>query len=378
MQRCFLRMVYLFILAIPAVLSGQTTIRGEVFDDVTGDPLIGANVIIEGTTHGTITDFDGHYKLVTDMALPVNIVISYTGYQSVTIEIKEANSFNRTQLTETSVMIETIQVTGSRISEKQKESPLTVESLDLQGIKATPSPNFYDGLGAMKDVDMTTASLGFKVINTRGFNSTSPVRSLQIIDGVDNQAPGLNFSLGNFLGSSELDVLKVDIISGASSAYYGPNAFNGVISMETKSPFIHKGLSGLVRAGQRNLLEGSFRYADAMKNKSGQEFFAYKINFYALRADDWEAENYNPITDTRVPADNPGRYDAVNIYGDEYYPLADVTKSASHLISDPGIGNFYRIGSKEIDLVDYNTRNYKANAALHFSTKPAQGIESPD
>lgn len=84
---------------------------------------------------------------------------------------------------------------------------------------------------------MTTASLGFKVINTRGFNSTSPVRSLQIIDGVDNQAPGLNFSLGNFLGSSELDVLKVDIVVGASGAYYGPNAFNGVISMETKSPF---------------------------------------------------------------------------------------------------------------------------------------------
>lgn len=378
MQRCFFRIIFLFILGLPFTSFGQTTIRGEVFDDMTGEPLIGANVIIEGTTHGTITDFDGHYKLVTDMALPLNIVVSYTGYQSVTIEIKDANSFNRTQLAETSVMIETIQVTGSRISEKQKESPLTVESLDLQGIKATPSPNFYDGLGAMKDVDLTTASLGFKVINTRGFNSTSPVRSLQIIDGVDNQAPGLNFSLGNFLGSSELDVLKVDIVSGASSAYFGPNAFNGVINMETKSPFIHKGLSGLVRAGQRNLLEGSFRYADALKNKNGQEYFAYKINFYAMRADDWEAENYNPITDSRVPADNPGRYDAVNIYGDEYYPLADVTNSASHLISDPGIGNFYRIGYKEIDLVDYDTRNYKANAALHFRTKPSQGIESPE
>lgn len=378
MQRCFFRMVCLALLCLPAILYSQVTVRGEVFDDLTGEPLIGANVVIEGTTHGTVTDFDGHYKLVTDQALPFAVVISFTGYEAVTLQVTDANTFNRTRLSETSVMIETIQVTGSRISEKQKESPLTVESLDLQAIRSTPSPNFYDGLGAMKDVDMTTASLGFKVINTRGFNSTSPVRSLQIIDGVDNQAPGLNFSLGNFLGSSELDVLKVDIISGASGAYYGPNAFNGVISMETKSPFFHQGLSGMVRAGQRNLLEASFRYADALKNKNGHEFFAYKLNFFAFRADDWEAENYHPITDTRVPEDNPGRFDAVNIYGDEYYPLADVTNSASHLISDPGIGNFYRIGYKEIDLVDYNTRNYKANAALHFRINPSQGVESPE
>src|SRR3954471_12671236 len=114
---------------------------------------------------------------------------------------------------------------------------------------------------------MTTASLGFTVINTRGFNSTSPVRSLQIIDGVDNQSPGLNFSLGNFLGSSELDVLKVDMIAGASSAYYGPNAFNGVISMVTRSPFIRPGLEVSLKVGERNLKETAVRWAQAFKNK---------------------------------------------------------------------------------------------------------------
>src|SRR5690606_15317953 len=118
----------------------------------------------------------------------------------------------------------------------QKESPLTVETMGIIAIKETPAANFYEGLGNLKGVDVTASSLSFKVINTRGFNSTSPVRSLQIIDGVDNQSPGLNFSLGNFLGASELDVQKVDLIVGASSAYYGPNAFNGVIAMQTKSP----------------------------------------------------------------------------------------------------------------------------------------------
>src|SRR5690625_7232099 len=105
--------------------------------------------------------------------------------------------------------------------------------MEILAMKQAPAVNFYDGMGALKDIDLTAASLGFKVINTRGFNSTSPVRSLQIIDGVDNQAPGLNFSLGNFLGASELDLQKVDVIVGASSAYYGPNAFNGEIGRES-------------------------------------------------------------------------------------------------------------------------------------------------
>lgn len=358
-------------------LFGQSSLRGEIFDAKTGDPLIGVNVILPGTSKGTVTDFDGKFELKGLPDLPFTLNIIYTGYELTEIVVNDYQ-FLRIKLEETSVLINTIEVTGSRISDKQKESPLTVESLDVLAIKATPSANFYDGLGALKDVDLTAASLGFKVINTRGFNSTSPVRSLQVIDGVDNQAPGLNFSLGNFLGSSELDVLKVDIIAGASSAYYGPNAFNGVINMETKNPFIHKGLSGLVRAGERGLFEGAIRFADAIYNKNGHEAFAYKLNAYALRANDWEAVNYAPITDSRVNDQNPGGWDAVNIYGDEYFALADLTTGSSHLFSDPGLGNFYRTGYKEIEVVDYDTRNYKANLALHFRTSPASGIESPE
>ena len=116
------------------------------------------------------------------------------------------------------VLLKEAMVVKERVSDKQKQAPLTVESMDLIAIKEAPTGDFYQGLGTLKGVDMVAASFGFKVINTRGFNSTSPVRSLQLIDGVDNQSPGLNFSLGNFLGASDLDVLKVDVIAGASTA----------------------------------------------------------------------------------------------------------------------------------------------------------------
>ena len=357
-------------------LDAQIILRGKVFDEVTDAPLIGANVKIQGTFIGEVTDFDGEYRIKTDLPLPLDLQISYTGYNSMTIRVTDPSMYTISKLNGNNQMNELI-VVADRIPQKNKQSPLIIESLDLIGIQQSPTPSFYDGLGSLRDVDITAASLGFKIINTRGFNSTSPVRSLQIIDGVDNQSPGLNFSLGNFLGVSELDVLRVDIIVGASGAYYGPNAFNGVISMQTKNPFIHTGFSAMVKTGERNLLEGSMRFADILQNKNGHDFFAYKLNLYALRADDWEAENYNPITASRVPVTNPGRYDAVNIYGDEYYSTNDFS-SSGNLYQNPGLGNFYRIGYKESDLVDYDTKNYKANLALHLRTLPGKGVESPE
>jgi len=141
--------------------------------------------------------------------------------------------------------------------------------LGIKAIKESPSASFYESLGNLKGVDVTAASLGFRVVNTRGFNSTSPVRSLQLIDGVDNQSPGLNFALGNFLGANDLDLRRVDVIAGASSAFYGPNAFNGVISMETKSPFDYPGLSVEVKGGERNLGQVAARWADVVPGKKG-------------------------------------------------------------------------------------------------------------
>ena len=361
------------LLALPAW--SQNIVRGTITDAANGDALIGASVIISGTTEGTVTDWDGSFEFKTDTPYPFTIEASYVGFSTRTLEVTD-NSKMRITLEEDAVLLEGVEVTDTRISDKQKESPLTIEAMDLISIKETPAADFYDGLGSLKGVDLTAASLGFKVVNTRGFNSTSPVRSLQTIDGVDNQAPGLNFSLGNFLGTSELDVVKVELIVGASSAFYGPNAFNGVIAMETKDPFFHQGLSAMVKGGERNMFKTAIRYADAIANKDGNDWFAYKANFEYLRADDWVADNYDPVDESRVPANNPGGFDAVNIYGDEYQSGNDFSDFG--LVTNPGLQTWYRTGYREEDLVDYDTRNYKANVAFHFRTKPELQDQSPE
>lgn len=342
---------------------GQNFIEGTVFDAKTKETLIGANVLAPSIGKGTMTDFDGNFILEVKK-LPIDIEISFIGFEKKTINITSTKEKLKIYLGENKEVLSEVLIVESRLTEKQKQSAVTIEAMDVVAIKETPAASFYEGLGSLKGVDVTSASLGFKIINTRGFNSTSPVRSLQIIDGVDNQSPGLNFSLGNFLGSSELDLKKVEIIVGANSALYGPNAFNGVISMETKSPFQFPGFSFQQKCGDRNLNELALRWADVIKNKDGEDIFGFKYNFYRMTANDWIADNYDQAHDTESLITNPGGYDAVNIYGDEYNTTYGDFKTF------PGLGTIHRQGYKESDLVDYNTENYKINAAFHYMITP--------
>lgn len=350
------------------------SISGVVIDKDTQQPMIGVAVGEKGTGNGSSTDLDGKFNL-TPVKFPCTLQFFFVGSQSLEMTFNKPSNGIKVEMV-SDEQLKVLDIQGEKISQKIKQGPLTIESLDLTAIKQAATGNFYESLGSLKGVDLTTASLGFRIINTRGFNSTSPVRTLQIIDGVDNQSPGLNFSLGNFLGAPDLDVKGVEIIQGASSAYYGPGAFNGVVAMETKNPFIFKGVSFQRRVGERKLDEFSVRWADAIKNKKEEDVLAFKLNFYGLTAYDWVADNYQPADISLDKANNPGRWDAVNIYGDEYFPANDFSTSTPW--NYKGLGTFYRTGYREEDLVDYNTKNYKANAAVHWRLKPSLMEQSPE
>lgn len=366
------RFLFLF---LALLLSGNEVIsqqvQGIIRDKNTNEGLIGATVNLKNTAAGAVTDIDGKFLLEVPSGPPFTLIISYVGYVQREISVTDITKPLNILLEQDLKLLKEVNVSDTRLTEKQRESPLTVEAMDIIAIKQTPAASFYDGLGTLKGVDLTAASLGFKIINTRGFNSTSPVRSLQVIDGVDNQAPGLNFSLGNFLGAPELDVLRAELIVGASSAFYGPNAFNGVISMTSRSPFVKPGLEVSVKSGNRDLLETSLRYAAVFKNKEGIEKFGMKFNAYFFKALDWEADNRNATPQSRNGTENPGGYDAVNVYGDEYYSGTDF--SAVPRIF-PGVGIFYRSGYAEKYLVDYNTQNIKLGSAFHYRVKPENEI----
>ena len=355
-------------------MHAQTTVNGIVLDENTSQPLVGATILIRGQQTGGMTDGAGKFIIKSPVSPPFDLMITYFGFDTLMYTVESTQKQLRFRLIESNFTTDEVVITSSALSEKQREQPLTVESLSLNAIKETPAVNFYDALGSLKGVDLTSASMGFKIINTRGFNSTRPVRSLQVIDAIDNQAPGLNFSVGNFAGSSELDVEYVEVIAGASTALYGPGAFNGVISMTTKDPFLHPGLSAMVKVGERNLREGAIRYAHSIANSKGRRFLGWKLNVSYFEADDWEADNLAP-TDQAIEdfaeeglgleaiLANPGGYDAINRYGDE--ERNNFGGSAGRL-NFPGLGQFYRTGYNEVDLVDYDTENLKLAGSIHW------------
>ncbi len=391
-----------FLLAFAAF--AQTKVGGTIKDAASKEPLIGVSVSVKGKVIGTITDANGHFAFSTSTPVPFTISVSMVGYERQEIVVKSAKSDIQIDLKEQSVLGQDVVVSASRIEESVLQSPVSIEKMDLRSIRETPAANFYDALRNMKGVEVSTQSVNFSSISMRGFNSNGNVRVVQLIDGMDNQAPGLNFSVGNIVGISELDLEGVEVLPGAASALYGPNAMNGIILMNSKSPFLYQGLSAQVKAGAMyagNRTEAltpysdiSLRYAKAINNK-----WAYKINFNTLSAEDWQA------TDSRDQSLLNGRslgfgdrttnlaYNGINIYGDEtnvnmlssLSPLLGVptnpltaginqiSKATGGLLTPSAILGYIvpnvaisRQGYAESDIASYANRNMKFNAALHY------------
>ncbi|MFW6157377.1 MAG: TonB-dependent receptor, partial [Balneolaceae bacterium] len=351
----------------------ETEISGTVINAATDEPLAGVNVTVQGKIIGTYTDEDGQFSLIINEEPPLTLVFSTVGFQTREIEINSSQPDLTVSMQEQAIRGGDVVVSASRVEESLLTSPVSVERMDLITIRSTGSSNFYDGIADLKGVQMTTSSLTFKSVNTRGFATLANTRFVQLIDGMDNAAPGLNFPAGNLIGIPEIDVESVELVPGAASALYGPNAFNGILIINSKDPFLHQGLSAMVRTGLTNAEEpgsnpyGEFdlRYARAIDDR-----FAFKITGSALRAEDWYATDYTDVDRNPINSDvrGPGSpsYDGLNLYGDEIATTINLDNAAGTPQGTLGNIRVARTGYEERDLIDYNTESYKLGAALHY------------
>lgn len=355
--------IILLLLSSINLFAQETQITGNITDATTGKPLAGASISVKDKLAGTITDSKGNYTLtISKIKLPFTITISAMGYEPIDRQITTLGSSISVKLQQKAIVLNEVVSAATRINQSILQSPVSIEKMNLKAIKENPSFTFYDGLQSLKGIEAVTSSLTYKQINTRGFNSTGNSRFLQLIDGVDNQTPGLNFSVGNLFGASDIDIESAEVIPGAASALYGPVAFNGLLSLHTKDPFKYQGLTVQVKTGMNHFGESAVkpqglydfaaRYAKAFNDK-----FAFKINASYLTGRDWYADNYTDVNASTPPAqrgpNNPGR-DALNIYGDE------VSRTL------PGIGLVSRTGYEEKDLMNYNVYSLKLNGALQY------------
>src|SRR6476469_1181367 len=417
----------IFLIACSTTYAQQTIITGSIKNSLTKENIAAVSVNIKGASGGTFTDDKGNFRLVTSQKPPFIIVISSIGYMQKEINVESESQVISTELEPSYVLGQEIVVAASRLPERILESPVTIERINSNAIRNAPGPNYYDALGNLKGVDVTNSSYTFKTISTRGFNGSGNLRFNQLVDGMDNSAPALNFSVGNVIGLTELDVDNMELLSGASSALYGSGGMNGTLLISSKDPFKYQGFSFQIKQGIMHLddprhsaspfYDWSFRWGKKVSEK-----FAFKIGAEYIKADDWEADDSTNLLRNNVYSSikqgtrtSDPNYDGVNIYGDEVsanmdqfaqaaVAIANIPAPAKGLLdgliatgltypqiqgilgSDPrtqpllpllpfymgaathiyGGTNVSRTGYQEKDLVDYNTHNFKISAGIYY------------
>jgi len=357
----------------------QTTVTGSVTDS-NSQPLSGATVVIVGTSTGVVADFDGNYSITSDMDTPFTLQASSVGFTAMSAEVSSSSTVNF--VLEDNTALDEVVVSASRTPQRIFESPVTIERFGIKDIATNASADFYDGLENLKGVDINVNSLTFKAINTRGFATFANTRFVQLVDGMDNSAPALNFPLGNLLGMTETDVLSVELIPGSSSALYGANAFNGILLMESKSPFDHQGISGQYKHGitsQDAAGDNEFRDVQIRWGHKFSDKLAMKVNFAYLRGTDWiadsEVDKLGRVDENGVGLTRAAHnHDGINIYGDEVATningvaqamegLGLLPAGASALVPNTVVS---RTGYREVDLTDHVARSKKADWGLYW------------
>jgi outer membrane receptor protein involved in Fe transport len=386
------RIAALFFLMLPAIVNAQNvTITGSVKSATGSETLSSVSVTLKGSTSGTFTDNKGNFTLSIPAStkFPVTLLFSSIGYGISEVSVTAAGAMPTVSLTPSSTLGEEVVVSATRTPTKILESPVSIERINNTALRNAPAADYFDMATNLKGVDMVASSLTFKTVTTRGFAGSGNTRFTQIVDGMDNQAPGLNFAVGSFVGLSELDVESMELLQGASSALYGPGGMNGTLLINSKDPFKHQGLSFQIKNGLMHA-DGKYRDPSGYYNwdvryaKKVSERFAYKITAGMIQAKDWlAADNRNvtrsgPFLGSIVPgtrATDPN-YDGMNFYGDETTIDLNLVLNgiagqapflAPYISTLTGTPNpVSRTGYSEKEVTNPNTTNFKVGASFNY------------
>ena len=233
-QRICMPFVRIFALLLTMLLSssimfGQTrTVTGQVIDQATGEPVIGANVLIKGTTTGTITDIDGNFSLsgVTDKSV---LHVSYVGYTAEDVPVKGNTNLNIV-IHEDNDLLDEVVVVGYGV-QKKRDLTGAISSVKADDIKVAPVMNAMEGLqGKIAGLDITRES------GAAGTSPTLLLRGNRSLDGSNSPLFVIDgVSGGSIANLNPNDIESIEVLKDASStAIYGSAGANGVIIVTTK------------------------------------------------------------------------------------------------------------------------------------------------
>lgn len=289
-------------LLLPGLLLAQFKVSGTVTDANTGDKLVGANVIVEGTESGTSTDVDGNYSLTVPAGLSsAKVTARYIGYKQATVTVT-ASGTQDFSLKEDVLKMDAVMVTGVAGELTKTKTPFAIDKIDSDVLELAPSTTVESMIrGKSAGVKVVKASgepgygasvqlRGATSINASG-RSQAP---LYIVDGIIIDPSVSGSPMGDI---SPDDVQSIEIIKGASGASeYGARAANGVIAITTK-----RGSEiGLGQTRFNYKMEQGYNQLHGSIATNGSHFYKTDpATGYFIDSD--SGEPYDPRDDTKNP-----------------------------------------------------------------------------
>jgi len=319
-------------------------------------------------------------KLRSTLLLVILGAITTSGHAQTgdTTRVKDKKGVQSIKKRDSVKRLSEVVISASRSEESILRSPVSIERIDTAAFQLSASPSFFDALENVKGVQMITPSLGFRIINTRGFANTTNVRFTQMVDGIDNQAPHIGAPIGNTMGPGDLDIEHVEIIPGTASALYGLNAINGLANFMTKNPFTSEGISIQQKIGINHINDGEtseklFTETSVRIAHKINERLAFKVNGTFTKGYDWVADDRTDLNSRANAGVGIGggpaspAYDPVSGYGNESSNRKTITLEGKQYV-------VARTGYAEKDVADYHLQNVKADFTMVYQFNPKSSL----
>lgn len=329
---------FLFVLLTASYAFAQSEVSGTVKDDA-GEPLIGVSILVQGTSNGTITDFDGNYTL--SVPTDATLVFSYMGYQTETVAVGGKKVINLTMKQDNQVLDEVVVVGYGVAKSKDLTAPITnVKGEELSKQVASSPMAALQGMVSGVQITQSGAPGSSPDVKIRGVGSIGDyAKPLYVVDGafVDNI---------DFLSADDIESLTV-LKDASAAAIYGVRAANGVVLVTTK-----KGEFGSVNVSYKGYV-GLQVPTNIMK-------MANKSQYVELRNMAFQnTKDYKPVSESDYPGDTDW-YKTLTKNAIMHSHAVDVSGATDKTNYSVGLNYFYQDGIMNYGKSDYERINFRA------------------
>lgn len=254
-----------------SVFAQTGAIIGKVIDSETGQPLVGANILVVGTGAGSATDVEGDFEILNLAPGSHLLRVSFIGYaaQESVIELAGGERYVWNVGMVPGTDLNPIQVTAGRHQEMALDAPASIDIVTVRDLQFEVAPSTVRALRNITGVDMVQTGIDRHEVALRGFNNTFSRSTHVLTDYRDAGAPSIGVNLHSVMPALAIDTERIEVVRGPGSALYGPGVDSGVIHYISKDAFSYPGVAVSVSGGQRSMLNLQGRVATVFGKNLG-------------------------------------------------------------------------------------------------------------